>query len=194
MNRCFWCGEDELYCDYHDNEWGIPVYNDTKLFEMLVLEGAQAGLSWYTILKKRIGYRKAFLGFDIKKLARLNVPANKDKKETLKEKLLQDAGIVRNKLKIESVFINAEKFLEVQKEFGSFSEYLWRFTEHKIIKNKVRERKDILATSALSDTISKDLKKRGFKFVGSTIIYAYLQAVGVVDDHFEDCFKRVKNK
>ena len=192
MKRCFWCGDDPLYCNYHDNEWGVPVYYDTKLFEMLILEGAQAGLSWYTILKKREGYKKAFLGFDIEKLAYFQNENNRSQKEKFKLELMQNSAIVRNKLKIESVFINAEKFAEIQKEYGSFSNYLWSHTDGKVIKNKIKDKKDIVANSDLSDAISKDLKKRGFKFVGSTIIYAYLQAVGVVDDHFEDCFRNLK--
>ena len=192
MKRCFWCGDDPLYCDYHDNEWGVPVKDDTKLFEMLLLEGAQAGLSWYTILKKRDGYRKAFFGFDVQKLDRLNLAENQTEKDILVEKLMLDTAIVRNKLKILSVFTNAEKFLEIQKEYGSFSDYLWSYTDGKVIKNNIKDKKDILATSDLSDILSTDLKKRGFKFVGSTIIHAYLQAVGVADDHFDECFKNLK--
>ena len=189
MKRCSWCGTDPVYCEYHDREWGVAVHNDKKLFEMLILEGAQAGLSWITILKRREEYRKAFFDFDVNKLARLNMPKYQSQKETLKTKLLEDTGIIRNKLKIESVFINADVFVSIQEEWGGFSKYLWHFTDGKIIKNTIRNKSEVIVNSVLSDVISKDLKKRGMKFVGSTIVYAYLQAVGVVDDHEEGCHK-----
>jgi DNA-3-methyladenine glycosylase I len=166
---------------YHDEEWGIPVHNDKKLFEMLILEGAQAGLSWSTILKRRKTYRIAFDNFDPKKIS----------KYTQKDvtRLLSDEGIIRNRLKIKSAINNAQRFLEIQKEFGSFDQYLWGFVGGKPIKNNFAKLADIPASTPLSDQISKDLKKREFSFVGSTIIYAYLQAVGVVDDHTKNCFR-----
>lgn len=167
---------------YHDKEWGIPVHNDKKLFEMLILEGAQAGLSWSTILKRRKTYRKAFDNFDPKIVS----------KYTQKDitRLLSDEGIIRNRLKIKSTINNAQKFLEIQKEFGRFDKYLWSFVEGKPIKNNFTKHSDIPTSTALSDQISKDLKKRGFSFVGTTIIYAYLQAVGIVNDHTKNCFRR----
>ena len=179
--RCAWAGTDPLYCAYHDEEWGRPVREDRALFEFLVLEGAQAGLSWITILRKRAAYRKAFDRFDPRKVARYT-PAKV-------RALLQDAGIVRNRLKVESAVSNAKAFLAVQREFGSFSGYLWGFVDSKPVKNRPRSLKDVPASTPLSDRISKDLKKRGFRFVGSTIVYAYLQAVGVVDDHTRACFR-----
>jgi DNA-3-methyladenine glycosylase I len=179
--RCGWAGTDPLYVAYHDKEWGRPVRDDRVLFESLTLEGAQAGLAWITILRKREGYRKAFAGFDPKKVARFT-PARA-------RKLMQDPGIVRNRLKIESTISNARAFLAVQKAFGSFSNYLWAFVRNHPIVNRPVSLKGVPASTALSDTISTDLKKRGFRFVGSTIIYAYLQAVGVVDDHVRDCFR-----
>lgn len=180
--RCAWCEKDDLYRDYHDNEWGNPVYDDDKLFEFLVLETFQAGLSWYTILKKRDHFRKAFHNFDYKKIAKYN--------EDKVQELLLDAGIIRNQLKIRGTIANAIAFMEVQKEFGSFSKYIWGFVNHNPIVNKHRTLKDIQATTPLSDEISKDLKKRGFKFVGSTVVYAHMQATGMVDDHMADCWKR----
>lgn len=177
MKRCSWCGDDPLYVAYHDQEWGRPVRDDRVLFEFLILEGAQAGLSWITILRKRQAYRKAFDHFDPKKIARYTPSRVK--------KLMGNAGIVRNRLKIESSVSNAKAFLAVQKEFGSFSRYLWGFVDNKPIVN--RPRSGIPASTGLSDRISKDLKKRGFRFVGSTIIYAYLQAIGVVNDHVAGC-------
>lgn len=180
-HRCFWVTDSKLYLEYHDNEWGQPVYDDETLFEFLILETFQAGLSWTTILNKRENFRKAFDHFDYKKISKYT--------ESKYESLLQDAGIVRNKLKIRSAISNAQLFMEVQQEFGSFSKYIWAYVDDKPIINKFKERKDVPATSLLSDEISKDLKKRGFKFVGSTIIYAYMQATGMVNDHTIDCFK-----
>lgn len=180
--RCGWCEKDDLYRDYHDNEWGNPVYDDEKLFEFLVLETFQAGLSWYTILKKRDNFRKAFDQFDYKKIAKYT-----DKKV---ESLMQDAGIIRNGLKIKGTIFNAIAFMKVQEEFGSFSKYIWAFTGGKPIENNIQKLSDIQATTPLSDAISKDLKKRGFKFVGSTVVYAHMQATGMVNDHVESCWKR----
>ena len=180
--RCPWCEKDDLYRDYHDNEWGNPVYDDNKLFEVLVLETFQAGLSWYTILKKRDNFRKAFDFFDYKKIANYN--------ENKVTALLQDAGIIRNQLKIRGTIDNAIAFIKVQEEFGSFSKYIWNFTDGKPIVNHYKTMKDLPATTPLSDAISKDLKKRGFKFVGSTVVYAHMQATGMVDDHVADCWKR----
>lgn len=179
--RCSWCTQSELYKAYHDEEWGVPVYDDNLLFEMLILEGAQAGLSWITILNKRANYRKAFDKFDAKKIARYT--------EKRKEKLLQNAGIVRNKLKINAAIVNAQLFLQIQKEAGSFSKYIWQFVDGKAIKNAFATIKEVPATTPESDAMSKDLKKRGFKFVGSTICYAFMQAVGMVNDHTTDCFR-----
>ncbi|WP_299670246.1 DNA-3-methyladenine glycosylase I [uncultured Polaribacter sp.] len=180
-NRCFWVSESQLYIDYHDNEWGAPVYDDATLFEFLVLETFQAGLSWITILNKRENFRKAFDHFDYKKIAKYP--------ESKYESLLQDAGIIRNKLKIRSAISNAQLFIEIQKEFGSFSKFIWSYVDEKPIVNRFHKREEVPATTLLSDTISKDLKKRGFKFVGSTVMYAYMQAVGMVNDHTTDCFK-----
>jgi DNA-3-methyladenine glycosylase I len=179
--RCEWCGTDPLYIKYHDEEWGVPVHDDRKLFEFLILEGAQAGLSWITILKKRENYIKAFDNFDLLKVSRYS--------EKKIEKLLQNSGIVRNKLKINSAVSNAKAFLKIQKEFGSFDKYIWSFVGDKPIINKWKSLKEIPATTKESDTMSKDLKKRGFKFVGSTICYAFMQAVGMVNDHTVKCFK-----
>jgi DNA-3-methyladenine glycosylase I len=178
--RCAWAGTDPLYVAYHDQEWGRPVRDDRVLFEFLTLEGAQAGLAWITILRKREGYRKAFAGFDPRKVARFT---------TAKQRaLMKDPGIVRNRLKIASTVSNAKAFLAVQKEFASFSKYLWGFVGNQPVVNRPSSRKGVPASTGLSDRISKDLKKRGFRFVGSTIVYAYLQAVGVVDDHVRECF------
>jgi len=186
IKRCQWAGDDSLYQQYHDEEWGIPSYDDQHLFEMLILEGAQAGLSWITILKKREGYRKAFDQFDAKKMARYT-----DKKI---EKLLLNPEIVRNRLKVNSARGNARCFLEIQKEYGSFSEYIWQFVNGKPIKNKWKKLADLPASTVESEAMSKDLKKRGFKFVGSTICYAYMQSVGMVNDHETGCFcyKQIK--
>lgn len=183
MVRCDWVPLDsKLYQDYHDTQWGVPEHNDQKLFKMLILEGAQAGLSWSTILNKRANYQKAFDNFDFEKVSEY------DQKKI--EELLLDSGIVRNKLKIASAIKNAKVFIEVRKEFGTFDKYLWAFVDNKPMKNKFETLKDFPTSTDLSDKISKDLKKRGMNFVGSTIIYAYLQAVGVVNDHQEKCFKR----
>lgn len=184
INRCAWCEKDDLYRDYHDNEWGKPVYEDDLLFEFLILETFQAGLSWYTVLTKRENFRKAFDNFDYKKIAKYN--------ESKVEELLQNEGIIRNKLKVKATISNAIAFMEVQKEFGSFSKYIWNFVDGKPIDNKPKTLKDVPATTPLSDAVSKDLKKRGFKFVGSTVMYAHMQATGMVNDHVEDCFVRNK--
>lgn len=179
--RCTWCGDDPLYVEYHDKEWGKPVYDDATLFEFLVLETFQAGLSWITILRKRENFRKAFDQFDFKKISNYT--------EEKYEELIQDAGIIRNKLKIKATITNAQLFMEVQKEFGSFSKYIWSFTQGKPIKNNFKDMSEIPATTEISDVLSKDLKKRGFKFVGSTVIYAHMQATGMVNDHTTDCFR-----
>ena len=179
--RCTWPGEDPLYIRYHDREWGIPIHSDRKLFEFLILEGAQAGLSWITVLKKRPAYRKAFDNFDFNKVARY--------KERKIKQLLNNPGIIRNKLKIRSAISNAKAFIEVRKEFGTFNKYIWQFVDGKPIQNSFKDMKDIPATTELSDQISKDLKKRGFNFVGSTIVYAHMQATGMVNDHTMDCFR-----
>ncbi|MCL2630940.1 MAG: DNA-3-methyladenine glycosylase I [Firmicutes bacterium] len=176
--RCF--GNTPLYADYHDNEWGRPVHDDRLLFEMLILEGAQAGLSWETVLKKRESYRRAFDNFDAKKIAKYD-----DEKV---EKLMVNAGIIRNRLKINSAIINARMFLEVQKTYGSFDKFIWKYVDFIPIVNSPKSYSDYKASTPLSDKISKDLKKLGFKFVGSTIIYAFMQAVGIVNDHLVDCF------
>ena len=181
MKRCDWCLGDETYQAYHDEEWGVPVKEDRKLFEFLILEGAQAGLSWITILKRRPGYRKAFAEFDPNKVARFT--------EAKMEKLLQDPGIIRNRLKVKSAVSNARAFLKVQEEFGSFSEYQWRFVDGKPLQNRWKSHQELPARTAISDAFSKDLKARGFNFVGSTIIYAHMQAVGMVNDHVVGCFR-----
>jgi len=178
--RC-WGGKDQLACTYHDEEWCVAVYDDKVLFEFLILEGAQAGLNWMTILRRREGYRAAFDDFDYNKIAQYD-----QKKIDL---LLQDEGIIRNKLKVQSAVLNAKIFIEIQQEFGSFSKYLWDYVDNKPIMNYYCSWKEVPTKTELSDKISKDLKKRGMKFVGSTIIYAYLQAVGVVNDHLTTCFR-----
>jgi len=183
--RCAWPGTDPLYIAYHDEEWGIPLHDDRRLFEMLLLEGAQAGLSWITILRKRENYRKAFDKFDPKKIARY------DRKKI--KSLLANKGIVRNRLKIAAAIQNAQAYLAVQKEFGSFDKYIWQFVGGRTKRNSPTDLKKILPTSAESDAMSKDLKKRGFGFVGSTICYAFMQAVGMVDDHTANCFRYHKN-
>jgi len=178
--RCIWCEKDDLYRDYHDNEWGKPVYDDQLLFEFLILETFQAGLSWYTILKKRDNFRNVFHHFDYKKVAQYN--------EAKIQELLQDAGIIRNQLKIRAAVSNAVAFMKVQKEFGSFSNYIWNFTGGKPIHNNIKFITAIPSSTPLSDEISKDLKKREFKFVGSTVVYAHMQATGMVNDHVTDCW------
>ena len=180
-HRCGWCVGDPLYEAYHDNEWGVPVFDDDTLFEFLILETFQAGLSWITILRKRENFRKAFDGFDYLKIAQYD--------QMKIDQLLQDSGIIRNKLKINATITNAQSFIEIQKEFGSFSSYIWGFTDGKPIKNSLKDYKLGPANTALSDQISKDLKKRGFKFVGSTVIYAHMQATGMVNDHEVSCFR-----
>ena len=178
--RCAWVTADPLYIEYHDKEWGKPIYDDRLLFEFLILEGAQAGLNWMTVLKKRENYRAAFDNFDAVKIARY--------KSGEINKLLKNSGIIRNKLKIYSAIKNAQGFLEIQKEYGKFADYLWGFVNHKPIINKWKAHKDIPTKTEISDKLSKDLKKRGFNFVGSTICYAYMQAVGMVNDHSQSCF------
>ena len=179
MNRCKWA-KDEPNITYHDKEWGRPQHDDTRLFEFLILEGAQAGLSWVTILKRRDGYRKAFSDFDALKVSKYT--------QKRVEKLLQDESIIRNKLKVNSAINNAKAFLKVQVEFGSFDEYLWGFVNHKPIKNRFKKLSDIPASTEISEKLSKDLKKRGFSFVGPTICYALMQATGMVNDHTSNCF------
>ena len=181
VKRCSWCGSDPLYVAYHDEDWGVPVYDNQKLFEMLILEGAQAGLNWLTILKKRESYRKAFHDFDVSTIA------GYDQKEV--DRLMQDAGIVRNRLKIESAIKNARSFLRLCEEFNSFASYLWRFVDGKPIINAWQCHSEIPTTTQISDQLSKDLKKRGFNFVGSTICYAFMQSIGMVNDHTTDCFR-----
>ncbi|MBL8517646.1 MAG: DNA-3-methyladenine glycosylase I [Betaproteobacteria bacterium] len=181
MNRCSWCLGSQAYIDYHDNEWGVPVHDDQIFFEFLILEGAQAGLSWSTILAKRDNYRRIFAGFDPAKVARFS-PA-------LIEKALLDPGIVRNRLKVEGTVKNAKAFLAVQKEFGSFDAYVWKFVGGKPIQGKRKTMKDVPASTPESDALSKDLKKRGFTFVGTTIMYAFMQATGLVNDHLIDCHR-----
>ncbi len=181
MERCNWAGTDPIYVKYHDKEWGVPVHDDRKLFEFIILEGAQAGLSWLTILKRRPGYRKAFASFNVEKVARFT-----PKKI---EKLLLDPGIIRNKLKVNSAVTNAQAFIKIQEEFGSFDEYSWRFVGGEQKVNQFTSMDQMPATSKESDAFSKDLKHRGFKFVGSTIIYAHMQAVGMVNDHLTHCFR-----
>ena len=181
MNRCKWVTDDPDYIRYHDTEWGVPVHDDRKLFEFLILEGAQAGLSWLTILKRRQGYARAFDGFDVEKVARYTP----DKIASL----LQDPGIIRNRLKVGSAVTNARAFIKIQEEFGSFDRYAWRFVDGEPKINAFEANEDIPATTPESDVFSKDLKQRGFKFVGSTIIYAHMQATGMVNDHLVSCFR-----
>jgi len=180
-HKCGWCLGDPLYEAYHDTEWGVPVYDDAILFEFLILETFQAGLSWITILRKRENFRKAFDNFDYKLIS--SYDQNKI------DSLLQDAGIIRNKLKIKSTITNAQFFIDIQNEFGTFSEYIWAFVDGKPIKNVFLDYRNGVANTPLSDAISKDLKKRGFKFVGSTVVYAYMQATGMVNDHETSCFR-----
>lgn len=181
MKRCSWCGQDELYCRYHDEEWGVPVYDDRKHFEFMVLESAQAGLSWLTILRKREAYRTAYAGFDPQLVA--------DYGEAQIKELLENPGIVRNERKIRASLNNARRFLEVQEAFGSFSDYLWAFVGHRPVVNAWQQEREIPAQTALSVAISKDLKQRGFQFLGPIIIYSHLQATGLVNDHVVDCFR-----
>ncbi|MGA2654746.1 MAG: DNA-3-methyladenine glycosylase I [Gammaproteobacteria bacterium] len=178
--RCAWVNHDPLYIEYHDHEWGVPIYDDHLLFEFLILEGAQAGLNWLTVLKKRDNYREAFDHFDPEKIAKYN-----DKKIA---GLLNNPGVIRNRLKINAAVTNAKAYLQVKQEWGRFSDYIWHFVDGKPIKNHWKSIKQVPATSLISDAMSKDLKKRGFKFVGSTICYAFMQAVGMVNDHTMDCF------
>ena len=182
FNRCQWAeGVNLAYIEYHDNEWGVPVWDDRKQFEFLILEGAQAGLSWSTILNKREGYRRLFADFDPQKVARFT-----DKRV---QKILLDAAIVRNRLKVQSAVSNAKAFLQVQQEFGTFCDYIWDFVDGRPVRNRFRKDADVPATSPQSDALSKDLKQRGFKFVGSTIVYAHMQATGMVNDHVTQCFR-----
>ena len=182
LKRCAWVPEnDALYQEYHDREWGVPVYDDTRIFEFLVLEAFQAGLSWRTVLYKRENFRAAFAGFDPETVARFD--------EVKIQELLQNRGIIRNRLKVRAAVNNAQKFLEVQQEFRSFSDYIWRFTEGKPLVNHWKSMDEIPASTPLSDTISKDLKQRGFKFMGTTVVYAHMQATGIVNDHTVDCFR-----
>jgi len=181
MKKCIWAIKNKLEEDYHDKEWGVPIYDDRLLFEYLILEGAQAGLSWTTVLAKRENYRKVFDNFNAKKIVKY------DQKKI--DSLLKDSGIIRNKLKINSVVTNAEAFLEIQKEYGSFSKFIWDFVDGKPIQNKWKKFEDIPSKTERSDLLSKTLKKKGFKFIGSTICYAFMQAVGMVNDHTTDCFR-----
>ena len=183
MPRCPWVDETKLgYPEYHDTEWGVPVYDDQTFFEFITLEAAQAGLSWYTVLRKRENYRRAFAGFEVEKVARFNVRSV--------ERLMNDAGIIRNRLKVHAAISNARQFIKVQQEFGSFANYFWRFVGGTPIVNRPRNLSDFKATTAQSDAAAKDLKHRGFKFLGSTIMYAHMQATGLVNDHTLDCFRR----
>jgi DNA-3-methyladenine glycosylase I len=184
LKRCGWCEGDNLYEAYHDNEWGVPVYDDATIFEFLILETFQAGLSWITILRKRENFREALDNFDFKKIAVYN--------EAKFKELMNNAGIIRNKLKIKATITNAQAFMEIQKEFGSFSKYIWSFVNHEPINNRVKNYKEAPPTTEISDRLSKDLKKRGFKFVGSTVIYAHMQATGMVNDHEESCFRNTE--
>ena len=179
--RCGWQGDDALMVEYHDKEWGVPLHDDVRLFEFLILEGAQAGLSWATILKRREGYRKAFANFDVEKVARFT------KRDI--NRLLKDTGIIRNRLKVESTVRNAREFIAVQEEFGSFDAYVWRFVDGRPIRNRWKKLSDLPAITPEAEVMSKDLKKRGFRFVGPTICYAHMQATGMVNDHVVDCFR-----
>lgn len=187
MERCPWCGKDELYIKYHDEEWGVPVHDDNKHFEFLVLESAQAGLSWLTVLRKRENYRKAYDNFEPNKVAKYD--------ENKINELLQNPGIIRNRKKIDASINNAKTFLQIQKEFGSFDNYIWKFVDNSPVINNWNSISELPASSELSDKVSKDLKLRGFKFLGTTIVYAYLQATGVINDHLLDCFRHpINNK
>ncbi|MHA2074738.1 MAG: DNA-3-methyladenine glycosylase I [Candidatus Hodarchaeales archaeon] len=180
-NRCEWTGSDPKMVKYHDEEWGVPVHEDNELFEFLILEGAQAGLSWSSILTRREGYQKAFMNFDVIKVALFS--------ESDYDRLLQNPGIIRNKLKIKSAISNAKQFIKVQEEFGSFNHYIWDFVDNQPIQNQFKSLSEIPAYTDVSTIISKDLKKRGFSFVGPTIIYAFMQSIGIVNDHLMDCFR-----
>jgi len=180
-NRCNWVGKNLIYIEYHDTEWGVPLYDEDKLFEFLILETFQAGLSWITVLRKRENFRKAFDDFDYKKIAKYD--------DVKFNTLIQDAGIIRNKLKIKATITNAQAFIKIQEKFGSFSKYIWQFVDDKPINNSWKSNEECPATTPLSDKISTDLKKRGFKFVGSTVIYAHMQATGMVNDHTTDCYR-----
>ena len=180
-HKCGWCVGDDLYEAYHDKEWGVPVYDDATLFEFLILETFQAGLSWITVLRKRENFRKAFDYFDYKKIAKYN--------QKKIDSLLQNEGIIRNKLKVNATITNAQAFMKIQEEFGSFSKYIWAFVDGKPIKNELKNYKHAPANTVISDALSKDLKKRGFKFVGSTVVYAHMQATGMVNDHEIGCFR-----
>ncbi len=184
--RCPWCIKFEQYIEYHDKEWGVPVHDDLVHFEFLILEGAQAGLSWSTILKKREGYRKAFADFDPEKVARFS--------KAKIEKLLLDPSIVRNRLKVNAAVSNAKRFLEIQKEFGGFDQYIWTFVNHKPIVNRCKTLNEIMPTTKESNALSKDLIRKGFKFAGSTVMYAHMQACGLVNDHLVDCFRHKETK
>ena len=179
--RCDWCGNDPLYIDYHDKEWGVPVYDDKTLFEFLILETFQAGLSWITVLRKRENFRKAFDQFDYNKIAQYD--------EVKFDELIQNAGIIRNKLKVKAAITNAQAFIEIQKEFGTFSNYIWGFVDGATIKNSFKTLSELPANTPISDAISIDLKKRGFKFVGTTVVYAHMQATGMVNDHLISCHR-----
>ena len=179
--RCTWCGTDPLYMAYHDQEWGVPVYKDSLLFEFLVLETFQAGLSWITVLRKRENFRKAFDQFDYSKIAAYD--------EQKYNELMLDQGIIRNKLKVRATISNAKAFMDIQKEYGSFSSYIWNFINHEPINNQRADLNEIPANTDLSNRISKDLKKHGFKFVGTTVVYAFMQAIGMVNDHVTSCFR-----
>lgn len=184
--RCAWCGTEQIYIDYHDKEWGIPLHDDQRLFEMLILEGMQAGLSWITVLKKREAFREAFDNFDVKKVAKYT--------EKKVEELMQNEKIIRNRRKITASIANAKAFIEIQKEFGSFDKFIWSYVDNNPIVNRFKKLEEMPANTPLSDKISKDLKKRGFNFVGTTIIYSFMQAVGMVDDHITDCFCHTDNR
>ena len=184
--RCEWVGQNSLMIKYHDKEWGVPQHNDRILFEYLLLDTFQAGLSWSIILNKRKNFKKAFSNFNIRKISKYT------KKDF--NRLMKDSGIVRNRLKIQAAITNAQKFLEVKKRFGSFNKYIWKFTNHKTIKNKFKKMKNLPSRTKISDEMSKDMKKRGFKFVGSTICYAFMQGAGIVNDHTMDCFRYNKLK
>ena len=182
MKRCWWAGHHPLLSEYHDKEWGFPSHDDRVHFEFLILEAAQAGLSWLTVLKKRKGYKKHFANFDYNKVLKFG--------ESEIKRMLKDPGIIRNDLKVRSAVSNAKPFITIRKEFGSFDNYLWSFVKGKAVQNTVRSAKDLVPSSSLSDAVSKDLKKRGFRFVGTTVIYSHLQAVGIINDHELSCFRR----